>query len=83
MKSQWKLRQQHDQNFPTKGKPLQNKYILSEDQKEQDYESNSQNMPQAVKSNFILYTDDSQMSKNIKKQPSKDFENICNWLAIF
>ena len=24
--TQRKLRQQHDQNFPTKGKPLQNKY---------------------------------------------------------
>ena len=24
--SQWKLRQQHDQNFPMEGKPLQNKY---------------------------------------------------------
>ena len=26
MESQWKLRQQHDQNFPMEGKPLQNKY---------------------------------------------------------
>ena len=26
MKSQWKLRQPHNQNFPMKGKPLQNKY---------------------------------------------------------
>ena len=26
MESQWKLRQQHDQNFPMQGKPLQNKY---------------------------------------------------------
>ena len=24
--SQWKLRQQHDQNFPMEGKPLSNKY---------------------------------------------------------
>ena len=26
MKSQWKLRQQHDQSFSMEGKPLQNKY---------------------------------------------------------
>ena len=26
MKSQWKLRQQHDQNFPMEGKPLKNKH---------------------------------------------------------
>ena len=26
MESQLKLRQQHDQNFPMEGKPLQNKY---------------------------------------------------------
>ena len=26
MESQWKLRQQHDQNFPMEGKPLYNKY---------------------------------------------------------
>ena len=26
MESQWKLRQQHDQNFPMEEKPLQNKY---------------------------------------------------------
>ena len=26
MKSQWKLRQKHDQTFPMEGKPLQNKY---------------------------------------------------------
>ena len=26
MESQWKLRQQHDQNFSTEGKQLQNKY---------------------------------------------------------
>ena len=26
MESQWKLRQQHDQNFPMDGKPLQSKY---------------------------------------------------------
>ena len=26
MESQWKLIQQHDQNFPIEGKPLQNKY---------------------------------------------------------
>ena len=26
MESQWKLRQQHDQNFPNGGKPLFNKY---------------------------------------------------------
>ena len=25
MGSQWKLRQEHDQNFPMEGKPLQNK----------------------------------------------------------
>ena len=26
LESQWKLRQQHDQNFPMEGKPLSNKY---------------------------------------------------------
>ena len=26
IESQWKLRQQHDQNFPTEGKSLKNKY---------------------------------------------------------
>ena len=26
MESQWKLRQQHDQNFPMEGKVMQNKY---------------------------------------------------------
>ena len=26
MESQWKLRQQHDQNLPMEGKPLQSKY---------------------------------------------------------
>ena len=26
LKSQWKLRQQHDQNFPMETKPLLNKY---------------------------------------------------------
>ena len=26
MESQWKLRQQHDQNLAVEGKPLQNKY---------------------------------------------------------
>ena len=26
LESQWKLRQQHDQNFLMEGKPLQNKY---------------------------------------------------------
>ena len=26
MESQWKPRQQHDQNFPMEGNPLQNKY---------------------------------------------------------
>ena len=26
MESQWKLRQQHDHNFPMDGKPLQSKY---------------------------------------------------------
>ena len=26
LESQWKQRQQHGQNFPMKGKPLQNKY---------------------------------------------------------
>ena len=26
LKSQWKIRQQHDQNFPMEGNPVQNKY---------------------------------------------------------
>ena len=26
LESQWKLRQQHDQNFPVEGKPIKNKY---------------------------------------------------------
>ena len=26
MENQWELRQQHDQNLPMEGKPLQNKY---------------------------------------------------------
>ena len=43
--SQWKVRQQHDQNFPMEEKPVwnqyqrQNKYITS---KEKDFESQSQ-----------------------------------------
>ena len=48
LESQWKLRQQHDQSFPIKRKPSQNKYILVSEEragnkyinaKEQDCES--------------------------------------------
>ena len=44
IESQWKLRQQHDQNFPMEQKPLQNKYQREKKQrnpKEQDYENHS------------------------------------------
>ena len=33
MESQWKLRQQHDQNFPMERKPLWNKYILASEKR--------------------------------------------------
>ena len=42
MESQWKLRQQHDLNFPMEGKPLQNKYYCQKkeiDLKKQDCEN--------------------------------------------
>ena len=42
--SQWKLRQQHDQNFPMEGKPLQNKYQHQKKErnpKQQDFENQS------------------------------------------
>ena len=44
-------------------------------------------MPQAVKSNLFLYADDSCLMyqhrdvNEIKKQLSKDFENVCNWFV--
>ena len=44
LESQWKLRQQHDQNFPMEGKPMQNKYQRQKKEinpKEQDYENHS------------------------------------------
>ena len=44
MESQWKPRQQNDQNFPLEGKPLQNKYYCQKKEinsKEQDYENHS------------------------------------------
>ena len=43
--SQWKLRQQHDQNFPMKGKSLYNKYWRQKKEinpEEQDCENDSQ-----------------------------------------
>ena len=33
LESQWKLRQQHDQNFPMEGKSLQNNVLVSEERK--------------------------------------------------
>ena len=42
MESQWKLRQQHDQNFPMEGKPFQKKYLHQKKEKnpkEQDCEN--------------------------------------------
>ena len=45
IESQWKLRQQHDHNFPMEGKPLQNKYLCQKKEtnpKEQDCGSLSQ-----------------------------------------
>ena len=33
MESQWKLKQQHDQNFSKEGNPLQNKILVSEEKK--------------------------------------------------
>ena len=44
MENQWKLRQQHDQNFPMEGKPLQNKYYRQKKEvnpKKRDYENHS------------------------------------------
>ena len=44
-------------------------------------------MPQAVKSNLFLYADDSCLMyqhrdvNEIKKELSKDFENVCNWFV--
>ena len=44
-------------------------------------------IPQAVKSNLFLYADDSCLMyqhrdvNEIKKQLSKDFENVCNWFV--
>ena len=45
MESQWKVRQQHGQNFPMEGKPLENKYYHQKKEinpKEQDCENRSQ-----------------------------------------
>ena len=42
VESQWKLRQQHDQNFPIEAKPRQNKCYHQKTEispKEQDYEN--------------------------------------------
>ena len=33
LENQWKLRQQHDQNFPMEGKPLQDKYYHQKEKK--------------------------------------------------
>ena len=42
MEDQWKLGQQHDQNFRMEGKPLLNKYWKKEvNPKEQDYENHN------------------------------------------
>ena len=44
LESQWKRRQQHDQNFLMEGKPLRNKYWRQKkeiDPKEQEYENHS------------------------------------------
>ena len=44
MESQWKLRQQYDQNFPMEEKLLQNKYQRPKKEinpKQQDYENHS------------------------------------------
>ena len=44
VESQWKLRQQHDQNFPMEAKPRQNKCYHQKKEKspkEQDYENHS------------------------------------------
>ena len=44
MESEWKLTQQHDQNFPMEGKPLENKHQHRKKEripKEQDYENHS------------------------------------------
>ena len=44
-------------------------------------------IPQAVKSNLFLYADDSCLMyqhrdvNEIKKQLSKDFENVCSWFV--
>ena len=44
LESQWKLRQQQDQNFPMEAKPLKKKILASEEinPKEQNCESHSQ-----------------------------------------
>ena len=44
MENQWKVRQQHDQNSPLQGKPLQNKCLHHKKEinpKEQDYDNHS------------------------------------------
>ena len=44
MEGQWKLRQQHDQNFQMEERPLSNKYYCQKKEinpKEQDYENYS------------------------------------------
>ena len=43
IQSQWKLRQQHDQNFPNRGKIIVEQILASEEinPKEQDYENDS------------------------------------------
>ena len=49
MESQWKLRRQHDQNFPMEGNPLQNKFQhqkIEINPKELDCESFSQGSKQ-------------------------------------
>ena len=44
-------------------------------------------MPQAVKSNLLLYADDSYLMyqhrdvNEIEKQLNKDFKNVCDWFV--